>query len=58
MHDRNKLCSELSLNITGNVLDCGGDGVSSGEGKVHNYAKVLDLEVSLYKASKGHLSSK
>ena len=31
MHDRDELCSELSLHVTGDMFDGGGNGVVSGE---------------------------
>ena len=58
MHHRDKLCSELGLHITGDVFDGRCDGIPGCEGGVHDNTKVFDLEVALYKALKGHPSSK
>ena len=46
MHDGDELCSELSLHIMGNMFDGGGNGVVSGEQRVHNNA-LFYLEVGL-----------
>ena len=45
MYDGDELCSELGLDIMGNVLDDRGDGVLGGEQRVHDDAKVFNLEV-------------
>ena len=46
MHDRDELCSESGLHITGEGCNGGDDGVPGCEWGVHNNAKALDLEVS------------
>ena len=53
MCDRDKLCSESSLYIMGDVFDGGGDGVLSHEWRVHNNAKVFHLEISLVQGFEG-----
>ena len=58
MHDRDELCSELGLHVMGNMLDGQGDRAPSHEGGVHDNAEAFYLKIALYKASKGHLSSK
>ena len=45
MHNRDELCSESGLNITGDVFDCGSDGVPGCEWRVYNDAKAFNLEV-------------
>ena len=47
MHDGDKFCSELSLDIMGDMLNGGGNGVPGGEWGVHDDTEVFDLEVSL-----------
>ena len=47
MHDRDELCLESGLYITGNVFDRGGDGIPGCKGRVDDYTKAFDLEVSL-----------
>ena len=53
MHDQDELHSEPSLHITSNMLDGGGDGISSGEWGVYNDAEVLDLQVGFVQGLKG-----
>ena len=53
MHDRDKFRSELGLHITGDMFDCGGDGVLSCEQRVHDDAKAFHLEVGLVKGLEG-----
>ena len=53
MHDRDELRSELGLHITGDVFDCGGDGVLGGERGVYDNTEAFDLEVSLVQGFEG-----
>ena len=53
MHDREELRSEPSLHITGDVFDCGGDGVLGSERGVYDDAETFDLEVSLVQGFEG-----
>ena len=53
VYDRDKLRSELSLHITGNMFDGGGDGVASHERGVHDYTKAFYLQVSLVQGFEG-----
>ena len=53
MHDRDELCSEPGLHITGDVFYGGGDGVLGGERGVHNDAQAFDLEVSFVQSFEG-----
>ena len=53
MHDRDELCSESGLHITGDVFDCGGDGVLSGEWGVYDDAKAFDLEIGFVQGLEG-----
>ena len=53
MHDRDELRSEPGLHITGDVFDCGGDGVLGGERRVYNDTKSFHLEVGFVKGLEG-----
>ena len=53
MHDRDELCSEPGLHITGNVFNSGGDGVVDSEWGVHDDSEAFYLEVSLVQGFKG-----
>ena len=53
MHDGDELWSEPSLDIMGNMLNDGGDGVPSGEQRVHNDAEVFYLEIDFVQSFKG-----
>ena len=53
MHDRDELRSEPGLHITGDVFDCGGDGVLGGERGVYDDTETFDLEISLVQGFKG-----
>ena len=43
MHNRDELHLELGLYITGDMFNCGCDGVLGEEWRVHNDAKMFDL---------------
>ena len=53
MHNGDELYSELGLDITGDMLDSGGDGITSGEWGVHDYTKTFDLEVCFVQGLEG-----
>ena len=53
MYDRDELHSELSLHITSNMFDCGGDRVVSGEWGVYDDSKAFNLEVGFVQGLKG-----
>ena len=53
MHDRDEFRSEPGLHITGDVFNCGGDGVLSREGRVYDDAEMFNLEVSLVQGFEG-----
>ena len=52
MHDRDELCSELGLHITGNMFDCRGDGVPGGEQGIYNNIEAFHLEVGFIQCLK------
>ena len=43
MHDRDELCSELSLHIMGDMFNGGGNGVPGCEWGVYDDAETFDL---------------
>ena len=47
MYDGDELRSESGLHVTGDVLNSGGDGILSCEGRVHDDAETFHLQVSL-----------
>ena len=52
MHDGDELRSEPGLYITSYVLDSGGDGIMSCEGRVYDDTEPLHLQVGLVQGFK------
>ena len=53
MYDGDELRSESGLYITGDVFNCGGDGILSREGRVHDDAETFHLQISLVQGFEG-----